>query len=60
LLQQQLDYERDSGMIADEAANIVRESIDAMARGEAQSSTALYQYLNDSLKGLGGFVRMEE
>ena len=59
LLQQQLDYEMETGQIADQAAQIVRESIDQVAAGQDVSQTKLNEYMQSSLDSLGGMEKTQ-
>ena len=59
LLQQQLDYEMQTGQIADQAASIVRDSIKEVAAGQHVSQTQLNEYMQNSLESLGGMEKTQ-
>ena len=57
LMQQQLDYDIESGAIAEQAAEVVRTSIDQMALGVSMEVTSLGKYMAAELDKFGGFQK---
>ena len=60
LLQQQLDYDREHGVIADQAAQITKEGLYQVSQGISLSQTALGEVIKDSVSDLGTWEEGQE